>query len=644
MGENMNRLRAGVILKVPDEAETQAVDRGEARSVIQAQSADFDAYRSRLAANVAKAPDSGPRQAGGKVEAKVEDRKQAATPSPDQLKLSQGAVQPTAPEAQISRDAAAKDASTRVAELSRNIEELKQVKGAASAGKDAPKTAAAPAAPAAQPGVPVPVPAPGALPTVPPPVAAPVAAVPAQPPVPAASAPEPAAPVVAATDAASAAPQAASAPTVVAAPAPAPAPVPAAAEPAAADGRGMLDQILESPYLLPGGAVLAALLAVLGIYRVRARKKQAATETSFMESRLQPDSFFGASGGQRVDTNDSAAASPSGAPSSSMNYSLSQLDAIGDVDPVAEADVYLAYGRDLQAEEILKEAMRTDPNRLAVRTKLLEVYAKRRDVKGFELLATQLFTLTRGEGPDWQRAQELGRSIDPDNSLYTSAGRPGALSDDEPFSEPLGASTLPHSAMPSAPAFRDSALRPDSGAAGAAVTDLDIDLSGDAQPDRRQAAAAPARQPDAGVAAAGAASAAVAAELVDIDLDLGAGPAAGRAAKAAEPGRRDDGALDFDLSDISLELEPPRRGAEVDLGSTASDARPAGFIDLSNLPDDPDSQFTDDGDPLERKLDLADEFRQIGDLEGARDLLNEVIAGSDGALRHKAQTMLDSLG
>ena len=41
-----------------------------------------------------------------------------------------------------------------------------------------------------------------------------------------------------------------------------------------------------------------------------------------------------------------------------MSYSLSQLDAIGDVDPVAEADVYLAYGRDLQAEEILKDKRR----------------------------------------------------------------------------------------------------------------------------------------------------------------------------------------------------------------------------------------------------------------------------------------------
>ena len=102
-----------------------------------------------------------------------------------------------------------------------------------------------------------------------------------------------------------------------------------------------------------------------------------------------------------------------------MSYSLSQLDAIGDVDPVAEADVYLAYGRDLQAEEILKEAMRSSPDRMAIRTKLLEVYAKRRDTKGFELLATLSFcALTRGTGEDWAKAQELGSQIDPDNPRF----------------------------------------------------------------------------------------------------------------------------------------------------------------------------------------------------------------------------------
>src|SRR6059058_201036 len=131
-----------------------------------------------------------------------------------------------------------------------------------------------------------------------------------------------------------------------------------------------------------------------------------------------------------------------------MTYSLSQLDAIGDVDPVAEADVYLAYGRDLQAEEILKEAMRSNPERLAIRTKLLEVYAKRRDTKGFELLATQLFALTRGEGEDWAKAQELGAQIDPDNPLFQPGGTPERAPEHLPPPEPLGASTLPQSVVP----------------------------------------------------------------------------------------------------------------------------------------------------------------------------------------------------
>jgi pilus assembly protein FimV len=52
----------------------------------------------------------------------------------------------------------------------------------------------------------------------------------------------------------------------------------------------------------------------------------------------------------------------------------------------------------------------------------------------------------------------------------------------------------------------------------------------------------------------------------------------------------------------------------------------------------------DAADPLSRKLELAEEFRQIGDMEGARDLLEEVVAKAGGALRAKAQAMLDQLG
>jgi pilus assembly protein FimV len=671
IGDNMNRLRAGAILKVPEAGAAQGIPAAEARSLIVAQSADFNAYRRRLADNVAQAPETPSRQAGGRVQASVDDRKAPATPTPDRLKLSQGAVKASAPEATLSREAAAKDASTRVAELSRNLDDLKKVQQGASAAATASAAAkAGPAAPAATPAVPGPAVTAGkGLPTPPAPATppAPPAVAKAPDPVPAvASAPAPA-PVMAASEpapqvaAASAAPAPTMAPPASAPPATATAKAPPPPAPAA-ESPSLIDTILESPYVLPGAAGLAVILAGLGFYRVRQRSKKAASETSFMESRLQPDSFFGQSGGQRVDTSDSAAAA-AGAVSSSANYSLSQLDAIGDVDPVAEADVYLAYGRDLQAEEILKEAMRTDPNRLAVRTKLLEVYAKRRDSKGFEVLASQLFTMTRGEGADWQRAQELGRTIDPDNPLYSAGGSPAGGLEDSGFSEPLGTSTMPHSVMPAAP-FRDNdpippvevvSPSPAPAPAPAVAQDVDIDLSFDAEPVATEARATTARTVD-----------------VDLDIDLPLGdppaPAPAPASSFSYSGQVDvpvdvalevpsetearampkaDGRLEFDLADISLDLEKPAKASPMRNTADVTDVtevRPSGFVDLSGLPDDPDSQFNDDGDPLERKLELAEEFRQIGDTEGARDLLNEVIASADGELKKKAQSMLDNLG
>jgi pilus assembly protein FimV len=94
----------------------------------------------------------------------------------------------------------------------------------------------------------------------------------------------------------------------------------------------------------------------------------------------------------------------------------------------------------------------------------------------------------------------------------------------------------------------------------------------------------------------------------------------------------------FDLSDISLDLDMPS-----EVSSTVSGAhtvRDSGFGDM-------DLPAIDDGaelDPLSRKLELAEEFRQIGDNDGARDLLNEVVAKSSGAVKSRAQAMLADIG
>lgn len=384
----------------------------------------------------------------------------------------------------------------------------------------------------------------------------------------------------------------------------------------------MLESLMDdNPWALAGGAGLVALLAGFGIYRLAKRGRKDNRETSFLESRLQPDSFFGASGGQRIDTREAGAAS------SSMSYSLSQLDAIGDVDPVAEADVYLAYGRDLQAEEILKEAMRSNPDRLAIRTKMLEVYAKRRDTKGFELLATQLYSLTHGQGEDWAKAQEMGTEIDPENKLYQPGGMPlraaGAVG---PMDEPLGASTMPQSVLPSAPEFgRVSAGSPfvDSGS-----LDLDLDMGGkgpgnaSASSQRSQSGSGtrPSRQDD------------------TIKLDPVPSMRADPPGAPPPPTGTISRPMEFDLSSITLDLDvPPPRAASAK--AEPSKPRDSGFSDLELRLDSDDG----DGDPIARKLELAEAFSQIGDVEGARELLEEVIANAEGSVRAKAESILGGL-
>ena len=639
---NMNRLKSGVVLAVPSADSAKNVPASEARQIIQAQSSDFGSYRQRLASGVTDAKaDGSSRQASGKVQGSVVDRQAGAASPPDKLTLSKGsaAAKASAPEARISKESEKKAADVRVAELSKNVDELKKLAGASATAGAAPPAAApatsakVPASVAAVPAVapppaskpaPAPTPAPVPAPT---PAPAPAPA-PASPPVVAIAAPSVPAPAPA--PAASVAAPPASAVAVVK-PASAPLKPSVAATPAvAAEQPGLLGSLLDdNPAALGLGGLALALLAGFGVYRFTKRAKKDSGETSFLESRLQPDSFFGASGGQRIDTRDAGGAS------SSMSYSLSQLDAIGDVDPVAEADVYLAYGRDLQAEEILKEAMRSNPDRMAIRTKLLEVYAKRRDTKGFELLATQLFALTRGEGEDWAKAQELGAQIDPDNPLFQPGGAPALMSRDSgEMIEPLGASTMPQSVLPSPSQFGTSVTGGSGLDTGSMGLDLDLDLdlgepeggttARDSLDSIRTFTAMPTATPPAPPAAR-------ADNAMSLDFAMPDLP-------AAQPVSTTSGALD--LSDISLDLDmsdtlPP--DAPIPTGHATSSFADIGLSEFDAAPDA-------DADPLARKLDLAEEFRQIGDTDGARDLLQEVVANATGALKSRAQSMLADLG
>jgi pilus assembly protein FimV len=165
-----------------------------------------------------------------------------------------------------------------------------------------------------------------------------------------------------------------------------------------------------------------------------------------------------------------------------MSYSLSQLDAIGDVDPGGRGRCLPGVRPRPAGRGNPQGGDAQQPERLAIRTKLLEVYAKRRDTKGFELLATQLFSLTRGEGEDWTKAQET-RPTDRSGQRALQAGwRPrGATREGAALTEPLGACTMPQSVLPSPSQFERAkaemeAQQQHAEAVDSGSVDLDLDL------------------------------------------------------------------------------------------------------------------------------------------------------------------------
>jgi pilus assembly protein FimV len=413
-------------------------------------------------------------------------------------------------------------------------------------------------------------------------------------------------------------------------------------------------------------SIFGVLVALIGFafYRSQQRKKSTQVDSSFLESRLQPDSFFGASGGQRIDTNEGGGSQTG----SSMVYSPSQLDAAGDVDPVAEADVYLAYGRDLQAEEILKEAMRTTPQRVAVHAKLLEIYAKRRDIKAFELVATEAYGLTRGSGPEWEHICELGHELDSSNPLY----RPGG----QPTEGTVAAAAVSTAAGNFGSTTATPAYQPPSEAAAGPDSNVDLDLDLDfsigddapSAPVTASSAAAIANQATQKMMAPPVAEPPEPAPVLDMDFgsatvaleaptpqparldvpdltlnenslnfDVTSPKAAAPVAVAAAPApTADPGMIEFDLGSLSLDLP----------GASAAKAAPAAASSEPDTESPSTSGGIEDssGDPLATKLALAQEFNAIGDPDGARSLAQEVIAEASGDLKSKAQRFLAEIG
>ena len=252
-------------------------------------------------------------------------------------------------------------------------------------------------------------------------------------------------------------------------PPPAPKPVAKPAKPPVAPEPTFLEKVVENRnYYL--GAGLAAIIAALGIPMLIKRQRRKAwlerqeeSELSFEEDdrfSFDTTAFDEPTAGEDAPIDETAIKDAESEQPIAEAPKKTVRSETGD--PIAESDIYIAYGRYQQAVDLLTNAIDGEPNRSDLRTKLLEVYVEMRNKEAFR----QQFVALQGLGDSdaVARVKDLLSSVDGISDWLD--GLPGT-----PGSSGSGA------------AFAATAV-----AAASVAPDLDLDLDFDNEP----AAEAPA--------------------------------------------------------------------------------------------------------------------------------------------------------
>ncbi len=677
VGKNMNRLRAGAIMTIPDASVAAAEPAPEAQKVVRVQASDWRAYRDQVAAAAPEASTETTRTAAGSIGTAVQEKTPAVAPGSDRLRVSREAQGKGSGVAEdtVARDKQLAEAQSRISQLEKMLADAQhaadlknptlaqaQARADAANGKAPPPTTITPApavsttttppstttTPSTSTTTPATTTSSATTPatTTTPPATTPSTSTP--PVTPAATTPPSTTATTPATTTATDTTKSAETPPVV----PPKAAPKAVARTPVRPAPSFLDQLTDA---VPLWAVIAAIVAILGLIAVlvssRRRKTTKFEDSIISGTDIKTNTVFGSTGGGVVNTGDNSLASDF------SREGLGNIDT-DEVDPIAEAEVYLAYGRDAQAEEILKDALKKDPQRQEIYLKLLEIHAQHNKPSAFETVAAELYAQCHGQGEIWQKVVALGRQLDPNNPMFAEGGaqvapRPvTAATDPEMFT--IGPDvTLP----PKHPGGGidmqlddEITVSPSSGVEPRPKTPADILAGADrtlestrtateTMGDRARATTASIAAAAGAAAGVAAARSSVAADKMDLDFHLDADekPAPMRAPPPREP-------------------EPALETASAAPASTSDRlARPAAAMELDklDLSFDPDKATFEDPTPsvldgqwhdAATKLDLAKAYQEMGDVEGAREILQEVLHEGDEQQRTEAQALLSKLG
>ena len=350
-------------------------------------------------------------------------------------------------------------------------------------------------------------------------------------------------------------------------------------------------------------------------------------------------------------------------------------------DVIAEADVYLAYGIYQQAEELLTQAIADNPDRDDYRVKLAETHYAGKDKDAFVKVASDLNSRVEDNSSSWKKVAAMGQDLCADNPMFQgsmigSVTEMDALSVEVPEMDfDLGGDDADASTeksnfdlnldnepleLPEDEVTEGSAgeLEFDLGEAGVEeeTTDSDDEFSLDIDASELDIDIEE-ESVDAGDS-----------EEIDLsDLDIGLDDA------KTDAGSADDIDIDFGLDDvdalpggasveeeeIALDLTDDAAALDMDLGSdeevTAEvveedvteevDEQPAEVAASPEPADEDDFDLSDldDVDEISTKLDLARAYLDMGDHEGTKGILEEVLADGNDEQKQEANDLMAKL-
>lgn len=201
----------------------------------------------------------------------------------------------------------------------------------------------------------------------------------------------------------------------------APKPVP----PPPPEEKSVWDELFEHPSYLGAGAGGLMLLAVIPWLLARRRAAMIEETESILIATEKENLQKARAADSKYDTTMSESAPPAKT-SFLSEFTPSDFDALGaeadEVDPISEADVYLAYGRYKQAEDLIRNAIEQNPERDECKLKLLEIHYATENRNAFESFAQELKDQGKDNDPDfWENVVEMGRELCPTHPLFSAS-------------------------------------------------------------------------------------------------------------------------------------------------------------------------------------------------------------------------------